>query len=93
MPIIYSQHIENRLRLRRIEYDLPRTIFEHAARRYFDNETSYSVAVENALLYGRLRDIMVAYDVTGENITLLTIHPLKKGQKENRVESGRWREI
>ena len=93
MQIIYSQHIENRLRLRRIEYDLPKTVFEQATERYFDNETRYYIAVGRAVLYNKVRDIMVAYDIVGENVTLLTIHPLKKGQKENRIESGRWREM
>jgi hypothetical protein len=26
-------------------------------------------------------------------VKLLTIHPLKEGQKEKRVQSGRWRKI
>ena len=83
MQITYSQHMENRLRLRHIEYGLPKTVFERATERYFDNETRYSIAVGKSVLYGKVRDIMVAYDIVGENATLLTIHPLKKGQKEN----------
>lgn len=93
MQIIYSQHIKNRLRLRHIEYDLPKTVFEQAAERYFDNETKHCVAVSRAVFYDKIRDIMIAYDIIGENVKLLTIHPLKKGQKENRIESGRWREM
>ena len=27
------------------------------------------------------------------DVKLLTIHPLKEGQKEKRVQSGRWRKI
>jgi len=26
-------------------------------------------------------------------VKLLTIHPLKEGQKDNRIKSGRWRRI
>jgi len=29
----------------------------------------------------------------GVDVRLLTIHPLKEGQKENRIQSGRWRRI
>jgi hypothetical protein len=36
---------------------------------------------------------MVAYIVDNDIIKLLTIHPLKGGQKENRIKSGRWRKI
>jgi hypothetical protein len=36
---------------------------------------------------------MIAYTVEEDIARLLTIHPLKEGQKENRVKSGRWRKI
>jgi len=49
----------------------------------------YYVAVGRAVLYDKVRDIMIAYDIAGEDVKFLTIHPLKKGQKENRIESGR----
>jgi hypothetical protein len=41
----------------------------------------------------KIKEVMVAYTVEGERLKLLTIHPLKKGQKENRIKSGRWRKI
>jgi len=46
-----------------------------------------------AALYDKERDIMVAYRQEDDDIKLLTIHPLKEGQKENRVQSGRWRKL
>jgi hypothetical protein len=46
-----------------------------------------------AELYNRFREVMVAYVMEGDTVKLLTIHPLKDGQKENRVKSGRWRKI
>jgi hypothetical protein len=49
--------------------------------------------VSRALMYGKERDIMVAYNYKGENVKLLTIHPFKEGQKENRIKSGRWRRL
>jgi len=36
---------------------------------------------------------MVAYTLKGEDVILLTIHPLQEGQKENRIKSGRWRKL
>jgi hypothetical protein len=44
-------------------------------------------------LYNKSRDVMVAYAVKKDSVKLLTIHPLKEGQKANRVKSGRWRKI
>jgi len=46
-----------------------------------------------AVIYDKERDIMVAYKHEGEDVKLLTIHPLKTGQKENRIQIGRWRKI
>lgn len=34
---------------------------------------------------------MIAYEEKNEVVTLLTIHPLKEGQKENRIFNNRWR--
>jgi hypothetical protein len=45
------------------------------------------------LLYGKERDVMIAYVYEEDFVKLLTIHPLKEGQKENRVRSGRWRRL
>ena len=91
MRIEYSQHIEVRLRMRGIDHELPRRIFEDAGERYLDLQTGHLIAVMNVELYGKKREVMVAYVAAKNSVTLLTIHPLKAGQKENRVFSGRWR--
>ncbi len=93
MTIEYSQHIEVRLRLRGIERALPERICREAAQRFLDTETSHRIAVDRAELYGKVRDVMVAYREEDGYVKLLTIHPLKDGQLENRLASGRWRAI
>lgn len=93
MLIKYSIHLERRLLLRKIEYDLPKKIFEQAKERYIDEETEHLIATMEIELYNKLREVMVAYIVDQEVAKLLTIHPLKEGQKENRIKSGRWRKI
>lgn len=51
------------------------------------------IAVMEVELYGRIREVSLVY-VTGPNaVRLLTIHPLKDGQKKARVASGRWRTV
>ena len=79
--------------LRKIGHDLPRKIFEQSDERYFDKETGYSVVTMKVEIYNKTREVMVAYVVEGETAKLLTIHPLKEGQKENRVNAGRWRKL
>ncbi|MGR3176165.1 MAG: hypothetical protein ACUZ8N_16440 [Candidatus Scalindua sp.] len=91
MQIKYSKHIVNRLNLRKIEYDLPRKIFEESDERYFDVETGHLIATMKIELYSKAREVMIAYVTEGESVTLLTIHPLQEGQKENRIKIGRWR--
>jgi hypothetical protein len=93
MNIKYSKHIQIRLALRKIDHDLPRQIFEEATERYADTETGHTIAVGKALLYEKERDVMVAYTFEGEDVKLLTIHPLQEGQKGNRIKSGRWRKL
>ena len=93
MNIIYSKHIQVRLDLRKIDHDLPRQIFEEAKERFSDAETGHTIVVEKALINEKERDVMVAYTFEGEDVKLLTIHPLQKGQKENRIKSGRWRKL
>ena len=93
MKIEYSDHIENRLRLRRIDRNLPKKIFEQAQERYLDKSTGHLIAVMNVDLYNKQRDVMIAYVTDEKRTTLLTIHPLKDGQKENRVLNGRWRKV
>ncbi|MGH7802565.1 MAG: hypothetical protein ACREOW_18400 [Thermodesulfobacteriota bacterium] len=93
MQIKYSKHIKNRLSLRKIEYDLPRRIFERSRERYYDMETGHLIATMRVNLYNKIREVMIAYAIKGDSSTLLTIHPLKENQKENRLQTGRWREI
>jgi hypothetical protein len=81
------------MRLRSIDDHLPRQVIENAANRYWDNETGYMIAVAEVYLYNRLREVMVAFSVENDTLTVITIHPLKEGQRENRIRSGRWRKM
>jgi hypothetical protein len=93
MQIKYSKHLEIRLELRSLDYDLPKHILTRAEEKYFDKISGYNIAVKKVSVYGKKRDVMLAYTYEGDIIKLLTIHPLKEGQKENRIKSGRWREL
>lgn len=93
MQVKYSEHIKTRIALRKIDYNLPKKIFDEAQERFIDTETGHTIAVTKAIIYDKERDVMVAYRHEGIDIKLLTIHPLKEGQKENRIKSGRWRRI
>ncbi|MDP3148509.1 MAG: hypothetical protein Q8N83_05210 [Ignavibacteria bacterium] len=50
MQIKYSKHIETRLALRKIEYNLPKRIYENAGERFTDTETGHTTAVMRAVI-------------------------------------------
>ena len=88
--IRYSDHLQLRMHLRRIARPLPRGIYRRAKEIFYDNRTGNFVAVARGRYGGRLREMMVAFSETKDEVTLLTAHPLKPRQKSNRVASGRW---
>lgn len=90
LRLVYSTHLKNRLRLRNIPDSLPREIVETASEHFLDNETSYYVATKMVNLHGKIREMMVAYATERDCIKVITIHPVKRGQKNNTIESGRW---
>ncbi|MFC1895191.1 hypothetical protein ACFL0Q_00805 [Thermodesulfobacteriota bacterium] len=79
--------------LRKISHELPQQIYEGSNERYYDIETRHTVATMSVEIHGKLREVMVAYDIEEQTVRLLTIHPLKESQKENRLKSGRWRRV
>jgi hypothetical protein len=93
MHIVYTEHLKTRLLLRQIEYALPEKIFAESMERYYDVETGHRVVVKSVTLFDRVRETMVAYVEEGDEVRLLTIHPLKDGQKDNRIATGRWRKL
>ncbi len=93
MEIKYSQHLNHRIILRKIDHGLPRKIFQESQEKYFDRATGYFIVIMEVTLYNKKREVLVAYEESNGDVTLLTIHPIKEGQKENRIQSGRWRII
>jgi hypothetical protein len=88
-----ADHLMRRLSLRGIKEEIVREVYAEAEERFYDEETKNSVAVKKIVFKGKERDMMVAYEEGTDEIILLTIHPLKKGQKENRVQKGRWTKL
>ncbi|MEW6456585.1 MAG: hypothetical protein AB1410_07745 [Acidobacteriota bacterium] len=93
MKIQYSQHIENRLLLRKLDYELPKRIFDQSKERYIDEKTGHFIVIMKVEVYNKMREVMLAYKLEEDCAVLLTIHPLKEGQKEKRIATGRWRKV
>ena len=90
MEVRYSKHLQIRLKLRGIDIEVPKRIYERAEERFLDRETGNQVAVQRVQLYGKEREVMIAYQKEEKPAIILTVHPLKKEQKQRKIASGRW---
>lgn len=93
MEVVYSSHLELRLKLRSINRELPKLIYKTSKERYFDTMTKMSIAVDKAIYKSKKRDIAVTYKETLDKVILITIHPLKPNQKSSRIKLGRWKKL
>ena len=93
MEVRYSAHLRLRLKVRDIPEDLPRVVYFNARRRFIDLATQTEVAIARRNLWGKQRDIVLIYRRYATHVVLITMHPLKPGQAENRVQTGRWQKI
>jgi hypothetical protein len=51
------------------------------------------IAADTVHYKGTIRDIAVTYREEHNEVLLITIHPLKQHQKENRIQEKRWRKL
>ena len=93
MELRYSRHLALRLKMRSIPEDLPRSVVTQSRQRFIDTETGLHAAVFRMRLHGKTRDVTVLYREHTGYLLLVTVHPLKSGQLENRLKSGRWKII
>jgi hypothetical protein len=88
--IKYSDHLLYRLKVREFSADMPRTILKTANEIFIDRATGNFVAVGQGEYVGKTRELAVAFVEKSEYTEIITIHPLKPGQKNKRMASGRW---
>lgn len=93
MKIIYTSHLEFRLGIRNIPYNLARKIFQEANEHYYDNLTKHYIAIHKVKYKEEYREMIVAYDKKKDLIEIITVHPIKPYQKHSRISSGRWKRI
>lgn len=91
MKIVYTSHLEFRLKIRNIPFDLPRRVFRQAKEHYYDNLTEHYVAIHQVEFGGKIRDMALTYDRKKGLVEIITIHPIKQYQKFTRINSGRWK--
>lgn len=90
MKVRLAQHFAERQRLRDFPEGLAETILRDADGHYRNGMSGWNIAVKRIAFQGKERDVALTYTVDRNEIVLITIHPLKEGQKDQRIESGRW---
>ncbi|MEK6646979.1 MAG: hypothetical protein AABY84_09935 [Candidatus Firestonebacteria bacterium] len=91
--IVYTQHLQLRIKFREIDNELPYKIYRTSTEKYFDYNTNYYIAVSNVHYKGKMREMAIVYEETINEIKIITMHPLKLYEKMNRINRGRWRKI
>jgi len=91
--VIYTSHLEFRLEKRKIPADIPHRIYRDSNEKYYDSATAHKIAVHRLDYRGRERDVMIAYDEFEDRVEIVTVHPLKWMQKQQRIRSKRWKKI
>ncbi len=62
LEIHYSKHLSQRLKIRKIPRDLPKTVLLRAEKRFTVTRTGHRIAVKKINYRGKERFIMVAFD-------------------------------
>lgn len=90
MKIIYRPHLKRRLKERKIPYDYPKKIYLEARQKFFDTKTDHHITVSKLKYSGKLRSLVISYDIIGTNVEIVTIHPISDQEISNKTKSGRW---
>jgi len=88
--VVYTDHLQLRLRARRIPAEMPERIYREARDRYYDHATFRHIAVMSVVYRHRRRKVMIAHDEFSEHVEIVTIHPIESRQISERVLAGRW---
>ena len=79
--IIYSAHLEFRLKLREIPRSLPEKVYRTSKEHYYDRITAKNVAVQKVNFKGKAREMAVTYEQKPDKIIIITISPLESFAK------------
>lgn len=88
--VVYTQHLELRLRVRGIPRDFPRRMLEKPDQTFVDRVEGNLIAVRRLDYNGKERNMMIAYKQKANSIAIITIHPIRDEQIIRRTISGRW---
>lgn len=90
MKIVLKPHLKIRLKGRLIPSNYPNKIISQPDYQYFDTATHHLIVVKKLKYVGKLRSMVVVYDIIGEAIEVVTIYPTDEQEIKNRIKNKRW---
>lgn len=90
MKIILQPHLKIRLNQRKISPSFPKKILSKPDFNCFDSQTNHLIAVKKLEYNEKLRLMVVAYDIMGSEIQVITVHPIAEQEIDNKLRRGRW---
>lgn len=90
MKVVLIAHLKIRLRERKIPKNYPRIIIQNYEQKYKDMHTGYFIAIKNMEYKGKLRSMVVAYDIIESVAEAITIYPTTRQEIENKLKRKRW---
>jgi hypothetical protein len=89
IKIEYTNHLQNRIKSRKISKRIINKILKYPNFLLFDtlNQTKIAIGEVNNIYY------MIAYVDDKNKLKVITIHPIKKSQIDNRLQRKRWIKI
>ena len=85
-----TAHFSKRCKMRRISEQFVDNLVYHYDEIYFDKTTNNLIFLKKVKWINKERDMILVALIKEEDLYLITIHPLKENQKENRIENRRW---
>ena len=90
VEVIYTDHLETRLKLRNIPKDYPKEIFLDPEQEFYDNTEDTYISIKKLFYNGKIRNMMIAYQKKRTVFQIITIHPISDEKIINRVINSRW---
>lgn len=90
MKIVLRPHLKLRLKERFIPEDYPKRIIRQFELKFNDAITDHKIAIKSLEYNGKVRPMVVSYDIIGSELQVVTIHPTNEKEIKNRLKSGRW---
>ncbi len=90
MKVIYRSHLKRRLKERKIPDNYPKRIYLESKKKFFDMATNHQIAILELTYSGKLKNLAISYDIIGQQVEIITIHPISTKEIDNKIESGRW---